>query len=756
MGPRLRGAVLAFAAAALLAAAAFLPWWSGPPMRYGQPVESMSVDVTLLGFHGCRGVGGAEKQCIDYSHTEKNETWLATPAFAGAAFATLGLAGLGALVLVVQGVLAQLGKSARRKLAVVSIGTGALVAIAAGVVVATAPDVHGVPRGLGTWFAFGGAGLAIVQAVIARLPERERPVAVAAPRAVKEKPPKPAKAPKPPKQPKPPKAAKAPKQPKQPPAPMPPRPSLLDGNYPGGPSPADFLALMEAPPDAGHPPEQPWEKHTLEAPGSSLPGPGSVLGTSMPPPNFAPMGAGRSMPAPPPMPATSDALAQTMVPRPPPGLGMPARPAAPMYPPLAPAAPPTAPTQAINLGGRPAGLPSEPVVMTMGPAPGPTLPPTVIPVPNLFGGATGSGVPPVPPEPPRAAPPPFRSGKTLPPPLFGKPAHGPSPSSPPPMPMPMPVAPSPVFEDRPTTEPAALDDDDLDSAATIEAGADRTDMTGAVPDAGSDPSDTGPLAEPPAPDDLDGRLDTASDVAETVERSPEEAARARIGIKPLFGDMKPRVVPAPGDHDETSPRERESSTAIASPNAMAKAGAPAPQPGLAHAATVPAATPTPPASPAPPVPPPPPRPSAPLAAAKPPTLPPPIGSSPGGTPPLPPPRAKPTTIPPIGPAAKGVTIPPIPKPTAIPPPLGKTGPLPPLAKPSTIPPPLGGLPPIVPPRPPAPTPPPLTTAAADLPPPADGQVATDGPAPACPQCDAPMSWVEKHLRFYCAGCRMYF
>jgi hypothetical protein len=51
---------------------------------------------------------------------------------------------------------------------------------------------------------------------------------------------------------------------------------------------------------------------------------------------------------------------------------------------------------------------------------------------------------------------------------------------------------------------------------------------------------------------------------------------------------------------------------------------------------------------------------------------------------------------------------------------------------------------------------PLTTASSTLPPPNEKQVATSGPSPACPQCEAPMAWVEEHLRFYCKSCRMYF
>lgn len=51
---------------------------------------------------------------------------------------------------------------------------------------------------------------------------------------------------------------------------------------------------------------------------------------------------------------------------------------------------------------------------------------------------------------------------------------------------------------------------------------------------------------------------------------------------------------------------------------------------------------------------------------------------------------------------------------------------------------------------------PLSTAPASLPPPKQAQPATSGPTPACPQCEAPMAWVEEHLRFYCKQCRMYF
>ncbi len=51
---------------------------------------------------------------------------------------------------------------------------------------------------------------------------------------------------------------------------------------------------------------------------------------------------------------------------------------------------------------------------------------------------------------------------------------------------------------------------------------------------------------------------------------------------------------------------------------------------------------------------------------------------------------------------------------------------------------------------------PLSTASEALPPPKDEKATHAGPQPACPQCEAPMNWVEEHLRFYCKSCRMYF
>ena len=51
---------------------------------------------------------------------------------------------------------------------------------------------------------------------------------------------------------------------------------------------------------------------------------------------------------------------------------------------------------------------------------------------------------------------------------------------------------------------------------------------------------------------------------------------------------------------------------------------------------------------------------------------------------------------------------------------------------------------------------PVSTAPESLPPPNKDEVASSGPTPACPQCEAPMAWVEEHLRFYCKSCRMYF
>nr|MBA3453059.1 hypothetical protein [Deltaproteobacteria bacterium] len=50
----------------------------------------------------------------------------------------------------------------------------------------------------------------------------------------------------------------------------------------------------------------------------------------------------------------------------------------------------------------------------------------------------------------------------------------------------------------------------------------------------------------------------------------------------------------------------------------------------------------------------------------------------------------------------------------------------------------------------------VSTASDSLPPPKPDEAVAAGPTPACPQCEAPMAWVEEHLRFYCKSCRMYF
>jgi hypothetical protein len=53
-------------------------------------------------------------------------------------------------------------------------------------------------------------------------------------------------------------------------------------------------------------------------------------------------------------------------------------------------------------------------------------------------------------------------------------------------------------------------------------------------------------------------------------------------------------------------------------------------------------------------------------------------------------------------------------------------------------------------------PPSMSTAPTNLAPPKAEEALASGPTPGCPQCEAPMAWVEEHLRFYCKQCRMYF
>lgn len=670
MGTRIRGAVLAFAAALLVALSVPMAWWSGPPTMGTKVVKEMQVDIGLLSFEGCRGVGGNEVQCQKESHTDARASLRPSMGFAIAGFATLASALLAAALLVLQGFAGATGRQAlRRKVAIGALIASAFVGACGAVFVLLAPDVHAVPKGAGPFLAFGGAVLGIIQAVLAMRPDRvqmPKPAKVKAPRAAK--PPKPAKV-------KAPKPTRAPALPPISPAPAPP---------PGGYPPIDFLALMEADEDAQAQetvpkvPAMPWGgPHHQAAPSNALPGPAAVLGTSMPSAyvgggNGGPMGGpigGQSGPIGVPMTGPN---APTMFPHqmaaPPP----PPPPPPPAMGPFPPSAPPYAPTQAIvpvPSWVPPNPLPSSPMVMNIAqtPLPGtlpamtpppsaaeaPTQQPTAIPVPPLAAQAPT----PLMPEPMRtggdSAPPPFRkSGQTLPPPIQG--------AAPPPMrtkaPSLSPVIPAAAQAALAKPPVAALDGDSR--AATTELG-DRTDATAAVPE-GAEPTDMGPLVDPPIPDDLDGRFDTASDMMETIERSGSEAEAMRAGIKPRVETPPPFKTVDRSLDDETRPRERQSAQEI-------------------------------------------------------------------------------VTSAPKTPTPKPIT----PKPTTQPPTMRSSAPPPP-----------------TPPRPkPASTPPPeipISTASPDLPPPTDAQVATDGPAPACPQCDAPMTWVEKHLRFYCGTCRMYF
>jgi hypothetical protein len=663
MGTRIRGAVLAFAAALLVAASVPIAWWSGPPVDdgSGKVVEGKSVAIGLLGFEGCRNVGGPEEKCQTRSHTDAKSGLHAGMEFAIAGFATLASALLAAVLLVGQGIAGLTRRQPlRRKLAIGALIASAFVGVAGAAFVILAPGVHGVPRGIGPFVAFGGAALGIVQALLAMRPDREPvPKPVKVPKVKAAKPPKPAKAPKP---------ARPPKgRPELPPI-APPAPP------PGGYPPIDFLALMEE--DAQQEtvpkvPPMPWEQHKQAAPSTALPGPAAVLGTSMPSVSPPPPPPPMPMPMPMPMPVyggnggvpITGPNAPTMFPHaapppPPPPLPVqtPPPPPMPMPMPMAPIAAPHAPTQAIVPVPSwlpPNPLPSNPMVMPIDgrtPPPGslpsfvptpstpaaeaPTQPPTAIPLPPLFSTAPAA-------TPPAAAgAPPAR--KTMPPPLRGKPVtQQPPPASnaPPPMVLPIPAAAMAAL-----AKPMSLDADARAGTDVAPALPDNTAPTSAVPE-GAEPTDMGPVIDPPPPDDLDGRPDTASDMMETIERSGSEAEAMRTGI--LRRETPPPFMTVDRSvEDETVPRERPSASQI-----------------LTSAPKTPTPTPAKAATPAP------------------------VKQTP-------PPQAK--------------------------------------------------------------TPIPLSTASPDLPPPTEDQAAADGPAPACPQCESPMSWVEKHLRFYCQSCRMYF
>jgi len=687
MSTRMRGAVLAFVAAALVGLAIPLPWWTGHPAQQQEDgnyrvIESMSVEVGVLGFEGCRGVGGDTPKCEYHSHTEGSKRWSPGTGFAGLGFATLATGILAVLFLLGQAVAGATGSVAlRRKLALGAVVASALAGIGGALFLLLAPEVHAVPHGLAPYFLFGGIALGAVQGVFAMRPDREPKIR--APRPAKA--PKPARAPKPAKAPKVPKPPKAQKPPKHRPDPVPIGPAPAGAAY----QPIDFLALMEedARPRPAPGPAMPWDQ-TAAAPSSALPGAAGVLGTNLPPspmypgaPGLRPMydapaGGNGGMPMP-----VAGPNAQTMFPggpspQPPapypqyPQQGQPPYPQAPPYPPQAPPYPQPFPAPPAPY---PTDMPSDPMVMAIS---GSTPPPTAIPVPPLQEG----GRPPPPPPP--------RSGQTMPPPFGARPG------------LPIPVAAVAALGR------AAVDTADAQNRPGTEPIGDNTAPTDAVPE-GAENTDMGPAIDPPPPDDLDGRLDTnAEDMSETVERSQEEVAAARAAGRAAAaasagaaGATPPFSPPTqPAAEDETVPRERPSATGILT-SAVKTPPPAAKTPPPAAKTPPPAAKTPPPAATPPPMKPTPPGPNAgstrssgPIAAAGPATAP-----APAADPPAPAPSS----------GRQSGTIP-------------------------------------------------ITTASPDLPPPTAAQVSTEGPAPACPQCDSPMTWVEKHLRFYCQSCRMYF
>src|SRR5258705_8859654 len=148
MGTRIRGAVLAFAAALLVALSVPMSWWSGPPTMGTKVVKEMSVDIGLLGFEGCRGVGGNEVQCQHQSHTDGRSSLRPSMGFAIAGFATLASALLAAALLALQGFAGVTDRQAlRRKLAIGALIASAFVGACGAVFVLLAPDVHAVSRG---------------------------------------------------------------------------------------------------------------------------------------------------------------------------------------------------------------------------------------------------------------------------------------------------------------------------------------------------------------------------------------------------------------------------------------------------------------------------------------------------------------------------------------------------------------------------------------------------------------------------------
>jgi len=630
MFPRVGGAILALAAAALLAVAVLAtPWWLGHPSVDSQaPRRLQTIDVGPLGAHGCNT--GGDGKCSSMTLTQTSKI---------AGLGTAGTAGLLAIGLVVLAMTTLKRSDARRPIGKVVLAGVVVGIVVGGVLLALGPGIKAtghsvtVPKGMGFLVFFAGAATAIAAALVTA---REIPRALFIPK----------------------------------PAP--------------GPGPFDVRALIGDDQNQLRPSQpnlqQPQHQDVARSPGGVLPGPSGPLQPPAQPlfasaPQLRPLyemeghALGPVTPmlpdsAPTPLPQNARELMNEGLLRPRTSSQLPAprgKPAS--LPPPASTRPAVVPPPPVI--GRPA-IPLPPIEAPPPSPPGPLGPAAFTPFEPAFSAKPPPGPPSSPfsaqgaPSASRSAVQPAQPGPRTQPPFSSPFPQQPAPPAIPPR---IPSPTRPPAPAKPTPTP-------FDIAAVKPSGA----PFGVLPP----PAQPKPFSLPRPP-----TTNTADDLMETHERRPE----ARGDTNADDGEQRPPT--ATDDH--TSP-----GLSIASDDA-AKLGDDSDEAAERVA----------------------------------------LGLDTTAEPALPasdvtedsPPMRNP------GDAAIGVART---EPVAIAAsePAAMTSPAQPIAhEPRKI---------------------PVTTASDQLPPPTGKQAQSTGPSPACPQCEAPMAWVEAHLRFYCKSCRMYF
>ncbi|MCX5746303.1 MAG: hypothetical protein NT062_27820, partial [Proteobacteria bacterium] len=175
MFPRVGGAILALAAAALLAVAVFAtPWWLGHPVVDSAVRHLQTVDVSPLGAHGCNT--GGDGHCT---------SMMLETGFRITGIATVGASGLLALGLLVLSVATLQRREARRRIGRLVIGGVAVGALAGIALLLLGPGIKAtghtltVPHGFGVLVFFASIATAVAAALVTA---REIPRAVIVPR----------------------------------------------------------------------------------------------------------------------------------------------------------------------------------------------------------------------------------------------------------------------------------------------------------------------------------------------------------------------------------------------------------------------------------------------------------------------------------------------------------------------------------------------------------------------------------------------